>query len=149
MDKNHKKTEEFVEKCYRKGNVIFVLRWILFLLGLILMLAFLLITNSSEWKSSVLEFFLLVETIIIIWALESYMNTLTIWKSWVVLESWIILKHKTEIPYKKINSINVHSIFWLWTLEILTGNDVITRYKYLAKYDEVENLIKECMDNKE
>jgi hypothetical protein len=29
------------------------------------------------------------------------------------------------------------------------GNDEITRYKYLAKYDEVEKLIKERMNTKE
>jgi hypothetical protein len=113
-----------------------------------MMLAFLSITKTSEWKSSVLEFFLLVEVIIIIGAIESYMSILTVWKNWVILESWIILKHKTEIPYKKINSISMHSIFWLWTLEIKAGNDEITRYKYLAKYDEVEKLIKEHMDDK-
>jgi hypothetical protein len=33
-------------------------------------------------------------------------------------------------------------------LEIKAGNDEITRYKYLAKYDEVEKLIKERMDSK-
>lgn len=76
------------------------------------------------------------------------MSILTVWKNGVILESWIILKHKTEIPYKKINSISMHSIFWLWTLEIKAGNDEITRYKYLAKYDEVEKLIKERMDDK-
>lgn len=114
-----------------------------------MMLAFLSITKTPEWKSSVLEFFLLVEVIIIIGAIESYMSILTVWKNWVILESWIVLKHKTEIPYKKINSVSMHSIFWLWTLEIKAGNDEITRYKYLAKYDEVEKLIKERMDTKE
>lgn len=104
---------------------------------------------TPEWKSAIFEFFLLVEAIIIIAALESYMSILTVWKSWVILESGILLKHKTAIPYKKINSVSMHSIFWLWTLEIKTGNDEITRYKYLAKYDEVEKLIKEHMDDKE
>ena len=143
-----KKSENIKELSYRKSNVIFVLWWVLFVIGLIMMLAFLSITKTPEWKSSVLEFFLLVEVIIIIGAIESYMSILTVWKNWVILESWIILKHKTEIPYKKINSISMHSIFWLWTLEIKAGNDEITRYKYLAKYNEVENLIKERMDSK-
>ena len=143
-----KKTENIKELSYRKSNVIFVLWWVLFVIGLIMMLAFLSITKTPEWKSSVLEFFLLVEVIIIIGAIESYMSILTVWKNWVILESWIILKHKTEIPYKKINSISMHSIFWLWTLEIKVGNDEITRYKYLAKYDEVEKLIKERMGDK-
>lgn len=146
----NKKPENIQEPSYRKHNVIFVFWWVLFVIGLIMMFVFLFDANMQpEWKSAVLEFFLLVETVIVIAALESYMNILTVWKNWVILESWILLKHKTEIPYKKINSINVHSIFWLWTLEILTGNDVMTRYKYLAKYDEVEKLIKERMDNKE
>ena len=143
-----KKSENIKELSYRKSNVIFVLWWVLFVIGLIMMLAFLSITKTPEWKSSVLEFFLLVEVIIIIGAIESYMSILTVWKNWVILESWIVLKHKTEIPYKKINSISMHSIFWLWTLEIKAGNDEITRYKYLAKYNEVENLIKERMDSK-
>ena len=143
-----KKSENIKELSYRKSNVIFVLWWVLFVIGLIMMLAFLPITKAPEWKSSILEFFLLVEAIIIIGAIESYMSILTVWKNWVILESWIILKHKTEIPYKKINSISMHSIFWLWTLEIKAGNDEITRYKYLAKYNEVEKLIKEHMDDK-
>ena len=108
------------------------------------------IKEFSYRKSNViLEFFLLLEVVIIIAAIESYMCVLTIWKNGVILESWILLKHRTEIPYKKINSINIHSIFGLGTLEILTWNDEVTRYKYLAKYDEVEKLIKDRMDNKE
>ena len=142
MDKNYKKIQEFEELHYRKSNVIFVLRLVLFLIGLILMFAFLSIIDSPEWKSSVLEFFLLVEVVIVICTLESYMNTLTIWKDWLIIESWIILKHKTEIPYNKINSVNVYSIFWLWTLEIFTWNDVITRYKFLANYDNAVEMIK-------
>ena len=138
------------EPSYRKSNVIFVLWWILFAIGLILMFAFLSDADMSpEWKGAVLEFFLLVEIVIIIVAIESYMSILTVWKNGVILENWILLKHKTEIPYKKINSISMHSIFWLWTLEIMTGNDEVIRYKYLAKYDEVEKLIKERMDDKE
>ena len=146
----NKKPEHVQEPSFRKSNLIFVLWWILFAIGLILMFAFLSDANMSpEWKSAVLEFFFLVEVVIVIAAIESYMSILTVWKNGVILENWIILKHKTEIPYKKINSISMHSIFWLWTLEILTGNDEITRYKYLAKYDEAERLIKERMDTKE
>lgn len=113
-----------------------------------MMFAFLSFISTQEWRRSTLEFFLLLEVVIIIAALESYMSILTVWKNWVVLESWIILKHRTEIPYNKINNISIHSIFWLWVLEIKAGNDEITRYKYLAKYDEVEKLIKERMDSK-
>lgn len=145
-----KKLENIQELSYRKSNVIFVLWWVLFVIGLIMMSIFLSDANMQpEWKGAVLEFFVLVEIVIIIAALESYMSILTVWKNWVIIESWILLKHKTEIPYKKINSISVHSISGLWTLEILTGNDEMTRYKYLAKYDEVEKLIKERIDNKE
>lgn len=145
-----KKSENIQEPSYRKSNLIFALWWILFLFGLILMFVFLSDANmSSEWKSATLEFFLLVEVVIIIAAIESYMNKLTVWNNWVILESWILLKHKTEIPYKKINTISMHSIFWLWTLEIKTWSDEIIRYKYLAKYDEVEKLIKQHMENKE
>ena len=145
-----KKPEHIQEPSYRKSNVIFVLWWVLFVVGLIMMLAFLSDAGMSpEWKDAILEFFLLVEIIIIIATLESYMSILTVWKNWVIMESWILLKHKTEIPYKKINSISMHSIFWLGTLEIMTGNDEVIRYKYLAKYDEVENLIKERIDSKE
>lgn len=146
----NKKPEHLQEPSYRKSNVIFILRWVLFAIGLIMMFAFLSDANMQpEWKSAILEFFLLLEVVIIIAALESYMSILTVWKNGVILENWIILKHKTEIPYKKINSISMHSIFWLWTLEIMTWNDEVTRYKYLAKYDEVERLIKEHMDTKE
>ena len=146
MDKKPSNTKEL---SYRKSNVIFVLWWVLFVVWLIMMLAFLSITSVPEWKRAVLEFFLLIEVVIIIAAIESYMYVLTIWKNGVILESWILLKHRTEIPYKKINSINIHSIFGLGTLEIFTWNDELTRYKYLAKYDEVEKFIKERMDNKE
>ena len=146
----NKKLENIQELSYRKSNAIFVLWWVLFVIGLIMMSIFLSDANMQpEWKRAVLEFFVLVEIVIIIAALESYMSILTVWKNWVIIESWILLKHKTEIPYKKINSISVHSISGLWTLEILTGNDEMTRYKYLAKYDEVEKLIKERIDNKE
>ena len=149
MNKSSNHLDDIKEFSYRKSNVIFALWWILFVVGLIMMLAFLSIASSPEWRSAALDFFLLLEVVIIIAALESYMSILTVWKNGVILESWIILKHKTEIPYKKINSISMHTVFWLGTLEIMTGNDEITRYKYLAKYDEVEKLIKERIDSKE
>ena len=149
MNKSSNHQDDIKELSYRKSNVIFVLWWIFFVVGLIMMLAFLSIASSPEWRSAALDFFLLLEVVIIIAALESYMSILTVWKNWVILESWIILKHKTEILYKKINNISMHTVFWLGTLEIMTGNDEITRYKYLAKYDEVEKLIKERIDSKE
>jgi len=95
------------------------------------------------WNSSVLEFFLLVELIIAIVAFEEYVNILVIWKDWIRFERWIIVKNKKEIPYDKINSINIHSIFWLGNLEVMTWNDVVTRYKFLDKYEEVGKIIKE------
>ena len=76
------------------------------------------------------------------------MNVLIIWKDWIIFESWILVKNKKEIPYDKINSINIHSVFWLWTLEVMVGNDEITRYKFLDKYEEVEKIIKERIHNK-
>jgi len=95
------------------------------------------------WNSSVLEFFLLVELIIAIVAFEEYVNILVIWKDWIRFESWIIVKNKKEIPYDKINSINIHSIFWLGNLEVMTWNDIVTRYKFLDNYEEVGKIIKE------
>ena len=71
------------------------------------------------------------------------MNILIVWKDWIRIESWIRVKDKKEIPYDKINSINVHSAFWFWHLEIKTGNEEMTRYKFLDKYEEAEKIIKE------
>ena len=73
------------------------------------------------------------------------MDIMIISKDGLRFESGILVKNKKEIPYDKINSVNVHSVFWLWSLEIMTGNDVMTRYKFLHNYAEVEKIIKECI----
>jgi len=71
------------------------------------------------------------------------MDIMIIWKNWLRFESGILVKNKKEIPYDKINSVNVHSVFGFWTLEVMTGNDVMTRYKFLHNYGEIEKIIKE------
>ena len=76
------------------------------------------------------------------------MDILIIWKNWIRFESWILVKNKKEIPYDKINSINIHSAFWLWTLEVMAGNDEIVRYKFLNNYEEVGKIIKEYINKK-
>ena len=71
------------------------------------------------------------------------MDIMIIWKDWLRFESGILVKNKKEIPYDKINSVNVHSVFWLGSLEIMTGNDEVIRYKFLHNYEEMEKVIKE------
>lgn len=142
QNKVEKSTEEKEITC-RKCDAVYIFLWIIFFFVLFMM--FMCLSIFDFWtmiKSSIIEFFLLVELLVIIVALEEYMNILVIWKNWIRFESWIIVKNKKEIPYDKINSINVHSIFWLGTLEVMTGNDIVTRYKFLDKYEEVEEIIK-------
>ena len=79
--------------------------------------------------------------------METYMDILIVWKNGVRFESWIILTHKNEIPYNKINNVKIDSIFWFATLEIYTGNDKVNRYKFLHKYEEAWKIIKERIDN--
>lgn len=73
------------------------------------------------------------------------MNVLIVWKNGVILESWILVKSKREIPYNKINSVNISSVFWFWALEIQVGNDMVTWYNFLDRYEEAESLIKKRM----
>jgi hypothetical protein len=73
------------------------------------------------------------------------MNVLIVWKNGVILESCILVKSKREIPYDKINSVSIRSAFWFGALEIQVGNDMVTRYNFLDKYEEAEKLIKERM----
>jgi uncharacterized membrane protein YdbT with pleckstrin-like domain len=140
------KAEQHEEKeiTCRKCNAIYILLWIAFVIVLFMMFICLFVLDlGTMWNNSLLQFFFLVELIIAIVAFEEYVNVLVIWKNCIRIESWIIVKDKKEIPYDKINSINVHSVFWLWSLEFMTWNDEITRYKFMDKYEEAEKIIKE------
>ena len=148
MQTKEEKIEEKEIIC-RKCNAVYIFLWITFFVVLLMMfLCLFTLDLENIWKNSIIQFFFLLELIIAIVTFEAYMDILIIWKNWIRFESWILVKNKKEIPYDKINSISTHSAFWFWTLEILTGNDIITRYKFLHKYEEVEKIIKEKI-NKE
>lgn len=70
------------------------------------------------------------------------MNILIVWENDVIFESGILIKSKKEIPYDKINSVSIRSVFWFGALEIQVWNDIVTRYNFLNKYEEAEKLIK-------
>ena len=124
-------TEE-KEITFGKCRAVYIFLWIIFFFVLLMMFLCLFTLNlGSIWNSSVLQFFFLVEVLVAIAVFEEYMNILVVWKDWIRIESWII------------NSINVHSAFWFWHLEIKTGNEEMTRYKFLDKYEEAEKIIKE------
>jgi membrane protein YdbS with pleckstrin-like domain len=143
MEAKTDKPEEKEIIC-RKCNAVYYFWWTVFLVVLFIMLMCLFVLDLwSVWVNSIIQFFFLVELIVAIAIFEEYMNILVIWKDVIRFESWILVKNKKEIPYDKINSVNVHSVFWLGTLEIMTGNDEVTRYKFLHKYEEVEKIIKE------
>jgi len=143
METKTDKPEEKEIIC-RKCNAVYYFWWTVFLVVLFIMFMCLFVLDLwSVWVNSIMQFFFLVELIVAIAVFEEYMNILVIWKDAIRFESWILVKNKKEIPYDKINSVNVHSVFWLGTLEIMTGNDEVTRYKFLHKYEEVEKIIKE------
>lgn len=144
MQQNKPEQHEEKEIICRKCNAVYFFLWMACVIVLFMMFICLYSLDLwAMWNSSVLEFFLLVELIIAIVAFEEYVNILVIWKDWIRFESWIIVKNKKEIPYDKINSINIHSIFWLGNLEVMTWNDIVTRYKFLDNYEEVGKIIKE------
>jgi membrane protein YdbS with pleckstrin-like domain len=144
MQQNKPEQHEEKEIICRKCNAVYIFLWMACVIVLFMMFICLYSLDLwAMWNSSVLEFFLLVELIIAIVAFEEYVNILVIWKDWIRFESWIIVKNKKEIPYDKINSINIHSIFWLGNLEVMTWNDIVTRYKFLDNYEEVGKIIKE------
>ena len=142
-NKVEQKTEEKEIVC-RKCDAVYIFLWVIFL-GLLLVMFLSLFTLDlwSMWKSSVMQFFFLMEIMVAILVFEVYMDIMIIWKNWLRFESGILVKNKKEIPYDKINSINVHSVFGFGTLEVMTWNDVMTRYKFLHNYAEVEKIIKE------
>lgn len=145
MKKTQNQTEE-KDIIFRKCDAIFIFWWILSLIVLIILIVCFFNSKIDSWlKSSILEFLLLLELIIVICLFETYMSILVVWKNGVRLENWIIFTHKNEIPYNKINNVKMHSIFWFATLEIYTGNDNVNRYKFLNNYEEAEKLIKEHM----
>lgn len=143
--KVEQKTEEKEIVC-RKCDAVYIFLWVIFL-GLLLVMFLSLFTLDlwSMWKSSVMQFFFLMEIMVAILVFEVYMDMLIIWKDGIRFESGILVKNKKEIPYDKINSINIHSVFWLWHLEVKTGNEEMTRYRFLHNYEEVEKIIKEHM----
>lgn len=144
MEHNTQKSENEKEIICRKCNAVFIFWWIIFCATLLIMFMCLWgLDLWAQWTTSLIEFFFLVELIIMIALFETYMNILIIWKNGLIFESWILIKNKKEIPYEKIHSINVHSALWFGHLEIMTGNDVITRYKFLNNYEEAEKLIKQ------
>ena len=128
----------------RKCNFVYFFWWVIFLVVLLVMFLCLTILDLEPTsKSSVLQFFFLAELVVAIVVFEEYMDIMIISKDGLRFESGILVKNKKEIPYDKINSVNVHSVFWLGSLEIMTGNDEVTRYKFLHNYEEMEKVIKE------
>lgn len=148
----HKVEESKDEKeiICRKCNAVYVFGWIIFFVILLMMFICLFTLDLwSMWDGLVIQFFFLVELVVAIAIFELYMNILIIWKNSIRFESGILIKSSKETPYNKINSVNIHSAFWFGTLEILTGNDTVTRYKYLENYKEVEKIINERITNKQ
>lgn len=146
MEKAKNQVDKHEDVVFRKCKAVFVFWWMVFVLVLLMMFVCLFVLDlESVWKSEIVQFFLLVELIIAIVIFEAYMNVLIVWKNGVILESWILVKSKKEIPYNKINSVNISSVFWFWALEIQVGNDMVTWYNFLDRYEEAESLIKERM----
>ena len=137
---NHRETKD--SHTYGKCMELYVFLLIIFAIVLIIMFALLFDDSYSQMvKTSGFQFFIVIELVIIITLAELYVSSLTVWEESIVFESWILFKERKEIPYKNINSVKTFSIFWLWGIEIYTGNDIVNRYKYLDKYSEVEKLI--------
>ncbi len=150
MEKAKNQVDKNEDVVFRKCKAVFVLWWMVFVLVLLMMFICLFVLDlESVWRSEIVQFFLLVELIIAIVIFEAYMNVLIVWKNGVILESWILVKSKREIPYNKINSVNISSVFWFWALEIQVGNDMVTWYNFLDRYEEAESLIKERMSKTE
>ena len=146
MEKAKNQVDKHEDVVFRKCKAVFVFWWMVFVLVLLMMFICLFVLDlETVWRSEIVQFFLLVELIIAIVIFEAYMNVLIVWKNGVILESWILVKSKREIPYNKINSVNVSSVFWFWALEIQVGNDMVTWYNFLDRYEEAESLIKERM----
>lgn len=144
MEKTKNHAEEHKNIIFRKCNAVFVFWWIIFAIVLLLMFICLFVLDLwAKWNSSVIEFLFLVELIVAIMVFEAYVNILIVWKDGVTIESGILIKSKKEIPYDKINSVSIRSAFWFWALEIQIGNNMVTRYNFLDKYEEAEKLIKE------
>ena len=143
MEKTKNHTEEYKDIIFRKCNAVFVFWWIIFAIVLLLMFICLFVLDLwAKWNSSVFQFFFLVELVVAIVIFEEYMNILIVWENGVILESGILIKSKKEIPYDKINSVSIRSVFWFGALEIQVWNDIATRYNFLNKYEEAEKLIK-------
>lgn len=143
MEKTKNHTGEHKDIIFRKCNAVFVFWWIVFAIVLLLMFVCLFVLDLwAKWNSSVLQFFFLVELVVAIVIFEEYMNILIIRENGVIFESGILIKSKKEIPYDKINSVSIRSVFWFGALEIQVWNDIVTRYNFLDKYEEAEKLIK-------
>ena len=142
--------EETNKSIYRKNNIVFISRWILFSLILIAFLyCYFNAEISEEIKNLCLILFIILEVVIIVIVARFYLNTLTISKNGITLESWILVKNKTEILYNKINTVKTYSLFWLSTLEITLNNDKVITYKFLDRCEEVEKKIKEHINTKD
>ena len=142
--------EETNKSIYRKNNIVFISRWILFSLILIAFLyCYFNAEISEEIKNLCLILFIILEVVIIVIVARFYLNTLTISKNGIILESWILVKNKTEILYNKINTVKTYSLFWLSTLEITLNNDKVITYKFLDRCEEVEKKIKEHINTKD
>lgn len=144
MEKTKNQAERHQDVIFRKCNAVFVFWWMIFAVVLLLMFICLFVLDLwAKWNSTVIEFFFLVELVVAIMAFEAYVNILIVWKNGVTIESGILIKSKKEIPYDKINSVSIRSAFWFGALEIQVGNDMVTRYNFLDRYEEAEKLIKE------
>ena len=127
---------------YRKCPAVFLFLMAIF--AFIIVIIFVLLTTSTATqavKNSWIEFLMLIELVVLVCLIEAYVSSITLSDKSVIIENWILFKQKIDIPYNKINSVKTYSIFWLWGIEIYTGNDIVTKYSYLDKYTEVAEIL--------
>jgi hypothetical protein len=100
-------------------------------------------TYSDDAGIATIWFFVILELIFMFKIFWAYLTTITIWKDSLIYKKWVLFRHKTEVPYLQISSVETSSFLWMWNIEVTLLNNNVFKYKYVKNYEEAESLINE------
>ena len=132
-------------RTFRKSNVVIVFWVIMFIFFWLVLLVW--VTDNSFWadEGSIIAMRLLIilEIVFMFKIFWAYLTIITIWRDSLIYRKWVLFRHKTEIPYLQISSVESSSFLWMWNIEVTLLNNNVFKYKHVQNYEEAESLINE------
>ena len=132
-------------KTFRKSDVVVTFWVIMLIIFWLVLLAWLVDQSNYSDDAGILTmwFFIILEIIFLFKIFWAYMTTITVWENSLIYRKWVLFRHKSEISYIQISSVESSSFLWMWNIEITLLNNDFYKFKHVQNYEEAESLINE------